>query len=124
YPVKFCLESVSGTFQAGETIEGDTSGFTATIDSISGKTITATIVSGEPTGGEGIEGGTSGATATLDYFTPVPLARLWDSETEVGWGIVSFARTDIWAENLIVEDYNGSASSGGIRINDGGRQHS
>ena len=60
------LSSVSGTFQAAETITGGTSGTTAKVTSISG----TTMVVSDPTGyfyqSETITGGTSTATATVN----------------------------------------------------------
>jgi len=60
------VTSVTGTFQAGETITGGTSGTTATVRSVDGGTLWLESDDGSFTNGETITGGTSGATGTAD----------------------------------------------------------
>ena len=60
------LSSVSGTFVAGETITGGTSGASTTVNSVpSGTTLIIVIPSTDLTVGETVTGATSGATGTV-----------------------------------------------------------
>ena len=59
------LTSVSGTFVAGETVSGGTSGQSSNLDSINSTALTVDIPSGDYVVGETLTGGTSGATGVI-----------------------------------------------------------
>ena len=59
------LTSVSGTFVAGETVSGGTSGQSSNLDSIDSTALTVDIPSGDYVVGETLTGGTSGATGVI-----------------------------------------------------------
>jgi len=59
------LTSVSGTFVAGETVSGGTSGQSSNLDSINSTALTVDIPSGDYVVGETLTGGTSGATGAI-----------------------------------------------------------
>ena len=59
------LTSVSGTFVAGETVSGGTSGQSSNLDSIDSTALTVDIPSGDYVVGETLTGGTSGATGAI-----------------------------------------------------------
>ena len=60
------LSSVSGTFQAGETLTGATSGSSTTISTVpTSTTLNISVPSTDLTVGETVTGGTSGATGTV-----------------------------------------------------------
>jgi hypothetical protein len=74
------VSSVSGTFVAGETITGGTSGASTTINSVpSGTTMIIVIPSNDLTVGETVTGGTSGATGTV-VSTSADSTLTWLSE--------------------------------------------
>ena len=74
------VSSVSGTFVAGETITGGTSGTSTTINSVpSGTTMIIVIPSNDLTVGETVTGATSGATGTV-VSTSADSALTWLSE--------------------------------------------
>ena len=74
------VSSVSGTFQANETITGATSGESTTISVISSTTVfTIVIPTGTFTVGETVTGGTSGATGTV-VSTSADTTLTWLSE--------------------------------------------
>jgi hypothetical protein len=59
------LTSITGTFAAGETVSGGTSGQSSNLDSIDSTALTVDIPSGDYVVGETLTGGTSGATGTI-----------------------------------------------------------
>ena len=59
------LTSVSGTFVAGETVSGGTSGQSSNLESIDSTALTVDIPSGDYVVGETLTGGTSGATGVI-----------------------------------------------------------
>ena len=61
------LTSITGTFAAGETVSGGTSGQSSNLDSIDSTALTVDIPSGDYVVGETLTGGTSGAT---ELFLP------------------------------------------------------
>ena len=74
------VSSVSGTFVAGETITGGTSGASTTINSVpSGTTMIIVIPSNDLTVGETVTGATSGATGTV-VSTSADSTLTWLSE--------------------------------------------
>ena len=74
------VSSVSGTFVAGETITGGTSGVSTTVNSVpSGTTMIIVIPSNDLTVGETVTGGTSGATGTV-VSTSTDTTTTWLSE--------------------------------------------
>ena len=74
------VSSVSGTFVAGETITGGTSGTSTTINSVpSGTTMIIVIPSNDLTVGETVTGATSGATGTV-VSTSADSTLTWLSE--------------------------------------------
>lgn len=62
--IRLPVSSVTGTFEAGETITGGTSGSTATVYQVEASYLLVTGASGDFTDTETVTGGTSGATAT------------------------------------------------------------
>ena len=62
------LTSVSGTFVAGETVSGGTSGQTSNLDLVNSANLTVDIPSGDYVVGETLTGGTSGATGVISVI--------------------------------------------------------
>ena len=62
------LTSVSGTFVAGETVSGGTSGQSSNLDSINSTALTVDIPSGDYVVGETLTGATSGATGVISVI--------------------------------------------------------
>jgi len=62
------LTSVSGTFVAGETVSGVTSGQSSRLDVVNSSNLTVDIPSGDYVVGETLTGGTSGATGVISVI--------------------------------------------------------
>ena len=62
------LTSISGTFVAGETVSGGTSGQTSNLDLVNSANLTVDIPSGDYVVGETLTGGTSGATGVISVI--------------------------------------------------------
>jgi len=62
------LTSVSGTFVAGETVSGVTSGQSSRLDVVNSNNLTVDIPSGDYLVGETLTGGTSGATGVISVI--------------------------------------------------------
>ena len=96
--------TVTGTFQAGETITGGTSGFTAVVDAIetTDEFLQVSTVVGTPQAAETITGGTSGATATTD-------ASLFYEDTPSGYtaSVSAFIKVGVGDFEVYTGDYNG-----------------
>ncbi len=119
--LKMSVATQTGSFTTGENLTFSPSGATATgvVSSSAQKYITVTAVtSGTPAVGDTITGGTSGATAVVDYISPAPLAKIKEGATESAVGILGFY-TSLRVRDVEVEDYNGSTSSNGIRVDNG-----
>jgi len=104
------LSSVSGTFQAAETITGGTSGATTSITSIaSTPTLEVIIPSTDFTVGETVTGATSGATGTV-VSTSADTTKTYLSENAPNtmlYGCLVEAYTYMKGEKDIMDLYNG-----------------
>ncbi|MHC2488140.1 hypothetical protein ACVII0_001932 [Sinorhizobium meliloti] len=114
---KLSITGRSGSFSVGETITFSTSGATATLTFVDNthNVLFATLASGTPVVGQTITGATSGATATMDYQSPTPLAKVKEGDTQSAVGILGFY-TSLKVRDVEIEDYNGSTSSNGVRV--------
>lgn len=116
---RMSLSSQTGTFTLGESVTFSPSGATAT--SVSGGPGTqrylsaGNITSGTPSVGDTVTGTTSGATGVVEYIAPLPKAEIREGATEAEVGILGFS-TSLRVKNIEIEDYNGSTSSCGIRV--------
>jgi|TARA_X000001382_G_scaffold95319_1_gene69779 hypothetical protein len=104
------VSSVSGTFQANETITGGTSGATTTISSITSATVLDIIIpSTDFTVGETITGSTSGATGTV-VSTSADTTLTYLSENAPNtmlYGCLVEAYTFMKGEKDMMDLYNG-----------------
>ncbi|MDX1059631.1 hypothetical protein CN059_27280 [Sinorhizobium medicae] len=114
---KISITGRSGSFTSGETITFSASGATATLTFVDNthNVLFARLVTGTPVAGQTIAGGTSGATATMDYQSATPLASIKEGATQSAVGILGFY-TSLRVRDVEIEDYNGSTSSNGVRV--------
>lgn len=99
--IAMAVTGVTGTFQVGETITGDTSGAKARITRVSGATLYVTAYQSSFSAGETLTGGTSGATATGP--TPAVSPFAWQqshciaaiSDGTDGWRSVVFSDVEV-----------------------------
>jgi len=115
------VSSVSGTFQANETITGATSGESTTINLISSTTVfTIIIPTGTFTVGETVTGGTSGATGVV-VSTSSDTTTTWVSENipnALLYGCLTEAYTFMKGEKDIMDLYNARFMEAMSRVKD------
>ena len=117
------VSSVSGTFQASETITGGTSGASTTISAITSATVfTVVIPSTDFTVGETVTGATSGATGTV-VSTSADTTETWLSENAPNamlYGSLVEAYTFMKGEPDVMKMYGDRFNESLIRLKDYG----
>tara|TARA_R100001015_G_C4627676_1_gene187346 strand:+ start:1424 stop:2278 length:855 start_codon:yes stop_codon:yes gene_type:complete len=115
------LSSVSGTFQAGETITGGTSGASTTIASVATSTTFNIVIPNiDLSVGETVTGGTSGATGTV-VSTSSDTTMTWLSENApnaILYGSLIEAYTFMKGEPDVMKMYSDRFSESLIRLKD------
>jgi hypothetical protein len=114
-PYIYFDQHFDNTFTDDETITGGTSGVTATVDSVSGTTLTYSSASGSFTDGEVITGSTSGTTATIGTITATTMViTITGGTKEIKLSYVKYPADVVYYDSMVINTATGTFTVGEI----------